>query len=165
MLTREALFERVCTVLVEQGGLRLAWIACPDPQHQALMPVAQYGDTDGFLAVVGADAHRPLQVHGPSSAWLGQHWSYVSNDLVNDTMPLLPWRTAAADRGFRASAAFPIRALDGDPIATLTVIATETGFFKNQEVAVLTEAALAVGFGLSALARDQERAEAARAAD
>ena len=106
-LTRNALFERVCTVLVEHGGLRLAWIAGPDPRHQALMPVAQCGDTDGFLAVVNTDTHTPLPGREPSSAALDERWSYVSNDLLNDALPELPWRAAGAGRGFGAAAASP----------------------------------------------------------
>jgi PAS domain S-box-containing protein len=163
MPTRDELFRGVCQVLVEHGGFRLAWIAWHDPQHQALVPVAQCGDTDGFLEAIRIHADDRPEGRGPSGTAFREGRSYICNDLLTDPSTL-PWRTEVARRGFRASAALPIR-VSGEPGGTLTVIASEPGFFKEQEIALLTEAAVSISFSLDSLAREEERRQAAEAAE
>ncbi len=62
-------------------------------------------------------------------------------------------------RGWRASAAFPIR-MNDTVCGTLTVYANETGFFRDKELALLVEAAGDISFGLDNLARKEESQQA-----
>ncbi len=71
----------------------------------------------------------------------------------------LPWQSEARRRGFRSSAAFPIR-VQGEVSGTLTVYAAETGFFRDKEKALLEEATTDISFGLDNLAHEEERRRA-----
>lgn len=42
-------FERVCRLLVQAGGLRMAWIGCTDEVSQRVGPVASFRDDLGYL--------------------------------------------------------------------------------------------------------------------
>lgn len=49
MPTRDKLFTKVCQTLVEEGGFRMAWIGWYEPETKLIVPVANWGDTDGYL--------------------------------------------------------------------------------------------------------------------
>jgi PAS domain S-box-containing protein len=70
-----------------------------------------------------------------------------------------PWRTEFEQRGFRASAAFPIRHQD-HVCAVLSVYAEQAHFFQAQEIALLEEAAMDVSFALDNFTRDEARRQA-----
>ena len=63
-------------------------------------------------------------------------------------------------RGFRALAVFPIRSQDRVH-GTLIVYADEAGYFQDKEVALLTEAAGDISFGLDNFVRNDARVIAA----
>ena len=53
MLEPRTLFEQVCRIAVESGGMRMAWVGVIDPQTCQVTPVASFG--------VGAES---LEAHG-----------------------------------------------------------------------------------------------------
>jgi len=69
-----------------------------------------------------------------------------------------PWLVEAARRGFRSSAALPIR-LAGKVCGVL-VNANEKDFFQDAEMALLGQAASDISFGLDSAAREEERRQA-----
>ena len=160
--TREELLRRVCQVLVEHGPLRMAWIGWHDAQTQRLMPVAEWGDANAYLRSIEVYADDRPEGRGPSGTAFRERRPYICNDMLNDAATL-PWRPWIEQRGFRASAAFPIRQ-KGEVCAILTLYAQEIGFFRDKEVALLDEAAADLSFALDNLAREDERRHAEAAA-
>ncbi|HEY9247480.1 MAG TPA: PAS domain S-box protein, partial [Rariglobus sp.] len=70
----------------------------------------------------------------------------------------------ALRRGFRASAALPVR--DGNRVGgVLNVYSDEPGFFAEREMGLLAEAAADIAFALDSLAREEERRRAEALAD
>ncbi len=129
--TRDALFHKVCWILVEFGGFLMAWVGWGDAHSGMLVPVARWGDESDYL-------HRvPVAIPG-------RH--HVCNDLLDDPSTL-PWRGEAQARGYRASAAFPLKCA-GRVCATLTVYAREADYFQDREVALLLGVAEDVSFAL-----------------
>jgi PAS domain S-box-containing protein len=153
--TRQQLFASICQVLVDHGGLRMAWIGWHDPETQQLVPQAQAGDQSGYLVsiqVFGAD--RPEGRGSTGTAFRSQRPS-ICNDIVNDPSSQT-WRQESERRGFLSSAAFPIR-LQGVVRGTLSVYADKREFFHEKEIALLEEAALNISFALDNFARDETR--------
>jgi light-regulated signal transduction histidine kinase (bacteriophytochrome) len=74
---------------------------------------------------------------------------------------MAPWRDGALMRGFRASAAFPIREA-GSVAGAMNVYAAETQFFTPDIVSLMLELAADISFSLDAFAEREcrERAEA-----
>ncbi len=155
---RDAMLEKICRVLVEDGGFRMAWIGQPDAETWRVKPVAKWGDSLDYLsqAVIYAD-DRP-EGRGPVGRAIREGKSYICNDFASDPNTH-PWQELASRVGFRALAAFPIR--QGATICgALTIYSDEVGFFKDQEIALLEEAATDISFALDNLAREEARRQA-----
>lgn len=159
--SRDALFERVCQVVVEQGGFRMAWIGWHDPETQLIMPVADWGDENGYLQNIKIYGDDRPEGRGPTGTAFRTGRPYISNDMSNDDTTL-PWRAEMERRGFRAAAVFPIR-LQGAVRGTMSVYSEEKGFFQDKEVALLTEATADISFALDNIERKEahKRAEEA----
>jgi PAS domain S-box-containing protein len=153
---RDELFRRVCDVLVDQGGFRMAWIGW-EGAEQRLLPVAQSGDFHRYLdhIVVSTDGSLP-EGRGPSGTTFREGRAYICNDMLEDPATV-PWREEARSRGYRASAVFPIRLFD-KVVGTLSVYSDRVGFFQEPEIALLAEATVDVGRALEVLDAAHQRA-------
>ena len=158
--TQRDLLQKVCNALVEQGGFRMAWIGWGDPETRLLVPIAACGDENGYLQSIRMYTDDRPEGRGPSGIAFREGRRFISQDFLKD--PGAPWHPEARRRGFRASAVFPIR-LKGVVWGTLAVYANQVGFFKDEETAVLAEAAGDISFALDNFARNEElrKAEAA----
>lgn len=158
--SRDELFQRVCDVLVQEGGFEMAWIGWYDPETSRLRPVTRSGDTDGFLDRIRIYADDRPEGRGPSGQAFRENRPSICNDVFADPATI-PWRSQLAGRDLRASAVLPIRC-NGEPRATLSVYANRPNFFRSKEVALLSEAAVELSFALDNLASadEQRRAEA-----
>ena len=147
-----ALYDGICRIAVQHGGVRLAWVGAPDATQQ-FQVFAAAGAT-GFLAQVFVTADPALpEGRGLSGiAWRDAR-TIVRQRFAPDTM-LGSWLEAARSFGLGAGAAMPLR-LRGQPVAVLHVYADEEGVLDAELVALLEELAGTVGRALEAL--DQER--------
>jgi PAS domain S-box-containing protein len=153
--SRDELFRKICRVLVDRGGFRMAWIGWHMPETHRLVPVAEWGDENGYLQSVEVYADDRPEGQGPSGRAFRTGRPYVSNDVLGDPATA-PWRPELDRRGFRASAAFPIRSM-GEVCGTLSVYADTREFFHDKEIALLEEAATDVSFALDNFAREDAR--------
>ena len=160
--TREALFVEVCRVLVEYGGVRLAWIGIYDEAQQMLVPAASWGDEQGVVQGVPVAADDAPESRRPSATAFAEARAVINNDLQNDPA-MLPWHDVVQRGGFQSCAVFPIRA-SGFVSGVLSVCAVEAGFFQAAEIALLGEAAEDLSFALDNIALSVERERAERRA-
>ena len=156
--TRDELFRKICRLLVEQGGFRMAWIGWNDPETHQLVPVAEWGDEHGYLRGVKIFTDDRPEGRGPAGTAFREGRHYICNDLQR-TPVMQPWLEQIRISDFRAVAVIPIRQ-NGGVGGTLVVYAGETGFFQDKEVALLEEAASDVSFALDNFAREAAQREA-----
>lgn len=152
---REVLFSKVCQTLVQFGGFAMAWIGWPDTESKLIVPVAQFGDTAGYLNSVSIYGDDRPEGNGPTGSTFRSGRPYICNDMLTDNA-LLPWRAEIEKAGFRASAAFPIR-LAGEVAGVMSLFSNSTEFFHDKEIALLEEAAADLSFALDNFARDAAR--------
>ncbi|MFO0554078.1 MAG: PAS domain S-box protein [Polyangiaceae bacterium] len=155
---RQPLLERVCSILTDLAGFRLAWVGWHEPAESRLVPVAASGPEASYAYNIKVYTDARPEGRGPTGTAFREDRLYVCNDLLRDSS-VEPWRAEMERRGFRSSAVFPIRE-GGVPVATLSVYATEVDFFRAEELALLLEAAGDIGFALEALSREKARAVA-----
>jgi PAS domain S-box-containing protein len=157
--TRDALFHEVCTALVEQAGLRLAWIGWHDPLTRQLKPAASVGDieTEQWGRAVYTD-ERP-EGNGPSGRAFRLGQSVVCNDLLTDPH-MQAWRSAFEERAYRSAASSPIRQHE-QSVGVLTVYADTVGYFQEKEMLLLEEVTSDVSFALDMMQREDARVRAA----
>jgi hypothetical protein len=162
MPARDELFRQVCQIVVQHGGVGMAWIGLPDAGGLRVLPVASCGDPDGSVEQAEVRLDDSPEGRGPTGTAMREARPYICNDVFADDATR-PWRATFERYGCRSSAAFPIL-VDGRPQAVLSVYAGEKDFFQSQEVALLQEAAADIGFALEIQAREANRIETERRA-
>lgn len=156
--TRNELLEKICQVLIEHGGFLMAWIGWHNPETHQIVPMAVCGDDTGYLNSIEVYADDRPEGRGPTGEALRSGRSYICNDMINDPATL-PWRDLIVQRGFRASAVFPIRENER-MIGSLNVYADHQGFFREEEIALLEEAVGDISFALDNFAREEQKKQA-----
>ncbi|HUY01803.1 MAG TPA: EAL domain-containing protein [Rhodocyclaceae bacterium] len=147
-----ALYAGICRIAVAQAGLRLAWVAVPDPtgRFQALASAGATGFVNEIL--VSADPTLPEGCGLAGTAWREARTMVGQSFFTEPT--LTPWAEPARRFGLGAGAALPL-VLHGRPVALLLVFASEEGVLDPELVGLLEELAVDVGRALEAI--DQQR--------
>ena len=150
---RMPLFEEVCRVLVNQRGLRLAWVGEVD-EGGWVVPVARAGPEQGYLDEIRDSVLDVAEGRGPTGAAARERRHVAINDIAEDERMAL-WREAALAREFRSCGAFPC--VIGDRcVAVLAAFASEVGFFDEGEVRLFDRMAADLSFALEAMERETQ---------
>ena len=161
--TRDELFQKICTILVEQGGFYMAWIGWHDPEKQQIIPVAVSGKETDYLQTVSIYSDLRPKGCGPTGQAFHSGKPYICNDMHHNPVTL-PWREQLARRGFQSSTGFPIRLKDGVG-GVLTVYSDEPWFFQDMEIGLLSEAAGDISYALENLANSEARRQIEKTAE
>jgi PAS domain S-box-containing protein len=152
------LFERACRIAVDQGRFRFAWVGAVDRDRARVVPVARAGHEAGYLDDIRVDIDESPYARGPSSTAVRDGQPVVANDVERDPR-MSPWRDAALARGYRSSAAFPIRRA-GAVVAVLGIYSGEANRFDAEEVRLFSDMTDDIGFALDALDAAARRRQA-----
>ena len=144
------LMQAVCDLVVVDGGFRFCFVVLVEPGDAGdLRTMAGAGDGFDRLEtwkLTGADAEGG---HGPTGVAIRTGKPWVLNDIL-DHPELQKWQGAIDDFGLASEAALPLKI--GDTVAgALVILSTKPGIFHPQELAVLTELAEDLSFGLETL--------------
>jgi PAS domain S-box-containing protein len=161
------LLRSVCRILVEVGGLRMAWVGYKVfDKEKTVQPVAQAGYEDGYLeriSITWADSERG---RGPTGTAIRTGTASLNRDILTDPH-MAPWRTEALSRGYASSIALPLMS-GGEAFGALALYAEERDAFNESTVQQYTDLANNLAFGVIALRTREERArseEALRASE
>ncbi|MBL9168737.1 MAG: GAF domain-containing protein [Verrucomicrobiales bacterium] len=156
--TPDELFQKLCGVLVKEGGFGMAWVGWQETESYRITPVAVAGDDSGYIQTVEVYADDRAEGRGPSGIAVRTGEPFICHDLLVDPA-VGPWRAEIVRRAFRTSAAFPIF-FGGKVAGVLNVYSKVPGFFQDREIALLKEAVVDVSYALDHLAREKERQRA-----
>ena len=158
---RDEMLEKICRVLVEDGGFHMAWIGQPDAETRQVKPVAKWGDSVDYLSQTvfmrttgRRAADRPAR--------LSARRKIISATILPTTPTPFRGMSRRSQAGFRSSAAFPIRQ-GGAVWGAVSIYSDDPGFFRDKEIALLEEAATDISFALDNLAREKSRRQAEEA--
>jgi PAS domain S-box-containing protein len=149
------LFQGVCRIAVESGGLRMAWVGRLDSDTRTVVPMATAGRVDGFLDGIHIDLRNPGLSACPTGRALHSGEHILTNDIRTDPQ-FVPWREAALDRGYGSAGVFPFH-LGGRPAGTINLYSDTPGFFDAEEVSLLDKLAMDLGFALEVSRREEEQ--------
>jgi PAS domain S-box-containing protein len=144
------LLQAICRLAVETGGYRMAWVgfAEMDPAR-TVRPVARAGVEQGYLETAKVTWDESEHGRGPTGTAIRTGQPVITRNIL--TEPTFgPWRQAALERGYAASATLPFKR-NGSVLGALSVYAAEPGTFDSGEVALLRELADDVAYGITAL--------------
>ena len=157
---RDTLFNALCRIAVERGGLRMAWVGLVDETTGEVKPVARCGEEPAWLGRLA-----PLRMRGVSrtlAEWsLARGEPYVCNDLLADPA-LAPLYEDYRHHGFAAGACHPLR-IDGRIVGSLALYAAERDFFDHELNHLVQEMVTDVCFALSNFDKEAGRRAAEEA--
>lgn len=156
--SEEQLMQDICREIVESGGYRMAWIGLM--QHDAeksVKPVAAVGE--------GAEAVADLRISWGD----GERGQGLTGQAIRtgrrecqrgtpDEPRHRPWREWSARLGIRSGASFPLL-IEGETVGALTLYAADDESFDDREVALLTELARELAFGIQTQRAEVRRRE------
>ncbi|MDQ7825749.1 MAG: GAF domain-containing protein [Candidatus Eremiobacteraeota bacterium] len=157
----KGLLEAICRIVVNIGGYRLVWVGYKEhDKEKTVRPVAQAGFELGYLEtlrITWADTERGC---GPTGTAIRTGLPASARHIFTDPQ-FAPWRDEALKRGYASSMVLPLLA-DGETFGALNIYSAEPDAFDSEEVALLTELASDMTFGIISqrMRVERERAEA-----
>ena len=158
---REALMAEICRVATEFGGYRMAWIGLVDPAQASVQPVCFAGHEQGYLKDLRIQTQDEQQGRGPTGTAVREQRCVICDDMAEDPR-MGPWRAAALQRGYLASAAVPIHQ-GGQVVGTFNVYAGEAHAFDAEDQALLSQIGAEISFAFDALDSELQRQAAEEA--
>lgn len=150
-VSKEDLLIKVCDIMVEEAGYRLAWIGWLNTKTHLVVPAAYSGEpAEEYLRSVKISADTREEGHGPTGTAIREGSRYVCNDFMSDTGTKL-WHEAARKAGIRSSAAFPFSCGGGEICGTLNVYSGDIGAFQDTDIAMLEEITADISYRLRQL--------------
>ena len=153
----QTMLATACRIAVEKGQFRMAWIGLVDAAGGQTTLTAHAGatnDTLTFLSALPGDEQCGYDTAFTTLALqTGQH--VVCNDIARDAAAAA-WSEAALERGYRSMVSLPVKSA-GQIVGTFNIYSSEPGFFDEEELVLLDELALDIGFALEVHDRETER--------
>ncbi|MCK9284166.1 MAG: PAS domain S-box protein [Rhodocyclaceae bacterium] len=157
------LLSDICKQLVESGGYRMAWVGfAEDDAQRSVRPVAEFGFDAGYLAsaqICWADDERG---RGPTGTAIRERRPVANMNFLTDPQ-LLPWREAALQHGYASSIALPLIGEADRCFGALTLYASAADAFDAEEIALLSELANDLAYGIDSLRHRSAHARAEQA--
>ncbi len=154
-----SLLQRICDLVVNVGGYRMAWVgyAVPD-ETKSVEVAAKSGFEAGYLDTLNLTWADQERGRGPTGTAIRTGRAQVCCDTGADPC-FAHWRTQALQRGYRSSMVLPLKCRE-DVLGAISIYATEVGAFDASEQALLEELSNNLSFGIAALRARRERLQA-----
>ena len=159
----QALTEEICSILIEFGGYRFAWVGyAQKDERKTILPVAHAGYEHGFLDTLNVTWSEGEEGKTPAGYAIRSGETFIARDIANAGEGFGPWRESALERGYASVIALPLISQER-VLGAITIDAAEAEAFDQAELHLLEEMAGDLAFGLRTLRnrRERERAEAA----
>jgi transcriptional regulator with GAF, ATPase, and Fis domain len=149
----------ICRILVEFGGMRMAWVGYrgDDPQ-KTVRPVAYAGFEDGYVQEVQATWADSERGQGPTGTAIRTgRPSWIRNIALDQRFA--PWQNRALARGYASGLALPLTSAE-KVFGMLGLYSAEAERFNEGTLSQYVEFADSLAYGITALRARQKRAQA-----
>ena len=151
------LLQRLCQLMTEEAAYRMAWVGyVRHDANQTVEPIAWAGHEADYLKTANITWADTAQGQGPTGMVVRSQQPLVCQNLSLD--PHANWRDAALERGYQSLLVLPLldnklnnRIDDGLVWGVLSIYSAEAAAFDPQEVALLTDLANSLNFGVRTL--------------
>jgi len=155
----DALFQAVCQAAAAQEHICMAWIGLVDAARGVVTPVAAAGEGRDYVHSlhITTDARQP-EGQGPTGRAV-REGRIIASPAIEHDPAMAPWRMQAVPRGYRSSAAIPLRR-GGQIVAVLNLYAAEPGVFDASEIKLLQRIEHDISRELEAMESEARRQQA-----
>ncbi|HTP24047.1 MAG TPA: PAS domain S-box protein, partial [Anaeromyxobacteraceae bacterium] len=151
----QPLYQEVCQVIAEEGGLPLVWLGLV--QGQAVVPTASAGRATDYLRGIRVEVDGELG-QGPTGTSIREDRPVIIDDFVTN-QSTGPWREACRQHGLHGAAAFPVRR-GGKVIGALMLYAAKAGVFTVEHMKLFESLSADISYALDSMQQERLRAEA-----
>ena len=142
--------SEICRIVVEEGKYLMAWIGYPqDNEEKIVMPYAYAGNEDGYLSTIKVTWKDNKWGLGPTGTAIRTRNLCVQNNRLDNAF-MAPWRAEALKRGYSSAIGLPLYNV-GNCFGSLTIYASQTDIFIEEECMLLKELADNVAFAITSL--------------
>jgi signal transduction histidine kinase len=151
------LVQAICRILVEDGGMRMAWVGYREEGAAwTIRRIAHAGFDDGYLDSIDVGWADAPTGQGPTGVAIRTCEFCWIDDIATDPN-FRPWRDEALRRGYGSSFALPLKS-DGMAFGALTLYADRPHAFDEQTRSHFTELANDLAYGVMAIRTRADRA-------
>jgi PAS domain S-box-containing protein len=143
----QQLLQKACSSLTSARGYRMTWIGLVEEGSKRIQPACQAGFEEGYMDQIEVTWDDAPTGQGPTG-------------MAKTAPEYRPWRQQALQRGYRSSAALPLR-FEGQVLGALNVYSEMPEAFDIEEIGLLQEVADHLAYALGSI-RLQEELAAAR---
>jgi transcriptional regulator with GAF, ATPase, and Fis domain len=128
------LLQSVCQILVEVGGIRMAWVGvCEDDPQKTVRPVAMAGHAPDYVENAKISwSDETDRGRGPTGIAIRTGKPYWAKDFRADPT-LAPWRDAAVAHGYASYVALPL-IMDGTSLGVMNLYAGKPNAFNERSI-------------------------------
>ncbi|WP_276276194.1 response regulator [Haloarcula regularis] len=144
--SREEIEAKLCERIANTEFYRFAWIGEYNPETGTVDPRTSAGIDGDYLDDIEVRIDESATGNGPTGRAIRER-EIATMQNIPEAEEYEPWREAALERGYRSSAAIPLR-YEGGLYGVLNVYADRTGAFDERERDLLTELAGDIGHAL-----------------
>lgn len=146
----DELFTGICSILVQVGGYRSAWVGIIDQGDlPTVKPVAQAGFEDEYLHTLRKKLENGKFGNGVTTIAIRTKKQVTIYDIPHQPQ-FKAWIHEATERGYSHAAAFPLIIQD-EVIGVLTIYGCELEAFDDDETRLLSEMAADLAFGIQSI--------------
>lgn len=151
----KTLLNEACKILTKTRGYKLVWIGRIEEGTFDVIPVASTGFGEDYLNSVKITYDDSPLGQGPSGTAIKTRKPSVVFDIASDPR-YKPWREQALERGYASSVAVPVM-MDEEIYGTLNIYSDRLDVFDHEEVSLLEELGVDIGFGIFSIYKELER--------
>ncbi len=156
--SQEELLSTVCHTIVEDAGYALAWVGFIEhDEAKSVVPVEHCGKDEGYVRGLRLSWGDGPAGSGPFGRSIRELSPIVVRDV--DTEVDFIWRDEALARGFRSMMCLPLTGPGEKALGALCIYSLDGEAFDAEEVALLTELAEDLSYGLETLKARGRRAD------
>jgi PAS domain S-box-containing protein len=150
------LLRSVCRILVEVGGLRMAWVGYREfNEDKTVRPVAHAGYEAGYLDRINITWGDTDWGRGPVGTAIRTGTTSRNRGILTDPN-MAPWRNEALRRSYASCISLPLMS-DGEAFGALALYAEEPDAFTESSIEQYTDLANNLAYGVMALRTREER--------
>ena len=157
--TETDFLEAVCRLIVEDCGHAMVWIGyAQQDEGRSVSVEAHAGFEEGYLERLGVTWADTPRGRGPTGTCIRIGLPSIVRDMRSD-LGFAPWRQDALMRGYAAAIALPLMG-EKSVLGAVSIYSRATDPFSPEEVALLSQLATDVSYGIAAIRMRQARARA-----
>ncbi len=159
-LTADALLDAACNIAVDEGLMRLAWVACVDGSARGSTVRAAAGPGLAYLDAMRQVRFELATSQTPVARALRDGEFSICNDVL-ELAALADWHAAARAHGIRSTAVIPLHN-DTQVLGVLVLVSDAPSAFHADDARVLQAIGKNLSHALGALQADELRRAAER---